>query len=62
MVEPASVIASHANEAATQKGSVVKGTRTAAFIEAASMPVYVPLSGMTMSFDTTGKCVDGCRE
>jgi len=54
------VIASHANEAATQDGMVRDGTRTKQFISLSSMPVHVPLSGKTMSFDGTAHCTDGC--
>lgn len=60
LVKPVSVIASHANEEATKGGKVIAGTRTETFIKAASMPVHVPLSGVTMSFDGGGKCVAGC--
>ncbi|TGN42055.1 MBL fold metallo-hydrolase [Marinobacter confluentis] len=60
LIRPASVIASHANEAATENGKVKKGTRTAAFIEHANMAVHVPLSGQTMAFGGNGKCVSGC--
>lgn len=60
LVKPASVIASHANEAATQDGRVVAGTRTDQFVKAASMPVLVPRSGVTMAFDGYGKCASGC--
>ena len=60
LIKPASVIASHANEPATEKGAVKAGTRTATFIKSANMPVHVPLSGRTMAFDASGKCVDGC--
>lgn len=61
LVKPNSVIASHANEAATQSGKVISGTRTDVFIKAAKMPVYVPLSGRTMEFSPDGKCVTGCN-
>ncbi|MEL6813766.1 MAG: MBL fold metallo-hydrolase [Cyanobacteria bacterium J06598_3] len=60
LIKPASVIASHANEAATVKGEVQADTRTAAFIEATQANVYVPLSGRTLSFDGKGMCTDGC--
>lgn len=60
LVEPAAVIASHANEAATQNGEVRPGTRTATFIEASEVPVHLPLSGRTMAFDGAGACVAGC--
>ena len=60
LVKPKSVIASHANEEATNGGKVIAGTRTETFINEAKMPVHVPLSGVTMSFDGDGKCVAGC--
>ncbi|WP_036478963.1 MBL fold metallo-hydrolase [Myxosarcina sp. GI1] len=60
LIEPTSVIASHANEAATEGGKVIPGTKTDKFIQATEMPVYVPLSGRTMEFDGSGKCVAGC--
>jgi L-ascorbate metabolism protein UlaG (beta-lactamase superfamily) len=60
LVQPASVIASHANEAGTEGGKVRAGSKTEAFIKAAKMPVHVPLSGKTMEFDAGGKCTAGC--
>ena len=60
LVQPATVIASHANEAATEGGKVRAGSKTEAFIKAAKMPVDVPLSGKTMEFDSSGKCTAGC--
>lgn len=60
LVKPASVIASHANEAATSGGKVKSGSRTDAFIKATKVPVHVPLSGRTMEFNGDGKCVAGC--
>jgi len=60
LVQPAEVIPSHANEPATENGEVRPGTKTEAFIEAANVPVHVPLSGRTMEFDETGACVAGC--
>lgn len=60
LVQPATVIASHANEQATQDGKVRSGTRTETFMQAASMPVVVPLSGRTMAFDASGSCTSGC--
>jgi L-ascorbate metabolism protein UlaG (beta-lactamase superfamily) len=60
LVRPNSVIASHANEVATKDGKVRAGTRTESFISKVGVPVYVPLSGRTMSFDAGGKCVAGC--
>ena len=60
LVKPASVIPSHANEIGTVDGKVRPGSKTEAFVKAARMPVHVPLSGHTMEFDGTGKCVSGC--
>ena len=60
LVKPASVIASHANEPATEGGKLQEGTRTAAFKAAVKVPVHLPLSGRTMAFDARGKCVEGC--
>jgi len=60
LVQPASVIPSHANEAGTVGGKVRPGSKTEAFMKAARMPVHVPLSGITMEYDAGGKCVAGC--
>lgn len=60
LVKPASVIASHANEEATRGGKVLPGTRTETFMKATRVPVHIPLSGRTMEFDGSGKCVSGC--
>ena len=60
LVKPASVIASHANKEATKNGKVRAGTKTEKFAKMANMPVHVPLSGNTMEFDASGKCVNGC--
>jgi len=60
LIKPRAVIASHANEEATREGKVLPGTRTEAFIEASKVPVHVPLSGRTLSFDSAGRCIAGC--
>ena len=62
LIQPTSAIASHANEAATKNGVVVPDTKTDLFIQATDVPVYVPLSGQTMSFNQGGECVAGCQE
>ena len=62
LVQPAAVILSHVNEAATTDGKVRPTSRSAAFIALVKgRPVYPALSGKTMEFDGTGKCVTGCR-
>ena len=60
LIQPTSVIASHANEAATKNGEVIADTKTDRFIKASQIPAYVPLSGQTMEFDSSGSCVAGC--
>ena len=60
LVKPNAVIASHANEPATEGGKVRAGTRTETFMKAVKVPVHVPLSGRTMEFDKNAKCVKGC--
>jgi L-ascorbate metabolism protein UlaG (beta-lactamase superfamily) len=60
LVQPASVIASHANEVATKGGKVLPGTKSETFMKAVKVPVYIPLSGKTMEFDSGGKCATGC--
>ncbi|MBA4743061.1 MAG: MBL fold metallo-hydrolase [Azoarcus sp.] len=60
LVKPAAVIASHANELATEGGKLREGTKTEAFIKAVEVPVHLPLSGRTMEFDGAAKCTSGC--
>ena len=60
LVQPKAVIASHANEQATSNGRLLAGTRTEQFLQAAEMPVHIPLSGQTMAFDGQGRCQSGC--
>src|SRR5262245_37214652 len=61
LVQPASVIVNHVNEAATSGGKIKPDTRTAAFIALVKgRPVYPALSSKTMEFDGSGKCVAGC--
>jgi L-ascorbate metabolism protein UlaG (beta-lactamase superfamily) len=60
LVQPNSVIATHVNEVATKDGKVIPGTKTEAFLKAVKVPGYVALSGRTMGFDGSGKCVSGC--
>jgi L-ascorbate metabolism protein UlaG (beta-lactamase superfamily) len=60
LVKPRAVIASHANEVATQNGKVIANTKTEQFMKASKVPVYLPLSGKIMSFNGRGQCIDGC--
>jgi L-ascorbate metabolism protein UlaG (beta-lactamase superfamily) len=60
LVRPAAVIASHANEVATEGGKLLPGTKTEAFMNAVKVPVHLPLSGRTMAFDGEARCVSGC--
>ena len=60
MIKPVSVIASHANEQATENGELLPNTRTALFKSLVKVPVHLPLSGKTKSFDGAGLCKAGC--
>ena len=61
LVQPASVVITHVNEGATSGGKVKPTSRTAAFVALVKgRPVYPALSGKTMEFDGTGRCVAGC--
>ena len=60
LIQPASVIPSHANEVATKDGKIIPNTKTDRFVNATNMPTYLPLSGQTMEFDSKGQCVAGC--
>ena len=60
LVKPNTVIPSHANEVGTKGGKVVPGSKTDTFMKAVKVPAHIPLSGKTMEFDETGKCVAGC--
>jgi L-ascorbate metabolism protein UlaG (beta-lactamase superfamily) len=62
LVAPASVIVSHVNEAGSVGGKVKPLSHTAAFVaQVKGRPVYLALSGKTMEFDGSGKCVGGCQ-
>jgi L-ascorbate metabolism protein UlaG (beta-lactamase superfamily) len=60
LIQPRSVIVSHANQPSTEGGKVIAGTRVDQFIKLSKVPVHVPLSGRVMSFNGKGKCNDGC--
>ena len=60
LIKPAAVIASHANQPSTQGGKVIAGTRVELFRKQSQVPVHIPLSGHSMSFDKTGTCTNGC--
>jgi hypothetical protein len=61
LIRPASVIVSHVNEAATSSGKLDPNSRTAAFIKQSKHPVHLAISGRTMEFNGSGKCVTGCN-
>jgi L-ascorbate metabolism protein UlaG (beta-lactamase superfamily) len=61
LIQPLSVIPSHANEVATSGGALLPNTKTARFAQAiTTASVYPPLSGVTMEFDGFGHCIIGC--
>ena len=65
LVRPGTAIPSHVNEAATQGGVAIDGSKTARFAELVrkgkgNVAVQLPLSGVTMEFDSKGRCQSGC--
>jgi L-ascorbate metabolism protein UlaG (beta-lactamase superfamily) len=61
LVQPASVILTHVNEAATEGGKLRPASRTAAVIkELKRVTPHLAISGRTMEFDGRGRCVAGC--
>ena len=60
LIRPAAVIVTHVNEGATSDGKLKPNSRTAAFAKLSKRPVHLALSGRTMEFDGSGKCVAGC--
>jgi L-ascorbate metabolism protein UlaG (beta-lactamase superfamily) len=61
LVQPATVVVSHPNEAVTEGGKLMPNTRTKVFVDLVkNRPVYLALSGRTMEFDGNARCVAGC--
>ncbi len=60
LVQPASVILTHPNEAATENGAPRPQSHTARIIEEIDAPTHLALNGRTMEFDGRGRCVSGC--
>ena len=62
LVRPASVIFTHVNEAATEGGKLKPLSRTAAVIkDVRRASAHLAISGRTMEFDGSGRCVSGCQ-
>lgn len=61
LIRPVSVIPHHMNEAATEQGQVIEGSKTDRFMQLVKdIPVHLPISGRTMQFNAGGVCVSGC--
>ena len=60
LVRPASVILTHPNEAVTEGGKLRAASRAAALVKQLKPAAYLAISGRTMEFDGSGKCVAGC--
>jgi L-ascorbate metabolism protein UlaG (beta-lactamase superfamily) len=61
LVQPASVILSHPNEAVTEGGKLRPASRAAAIVkQLKGVTPYLSLSGRTMEFDGKGRCAAGC--
>lgn len=60
LIRPNSVIFTHVNEPATEGGKLRAKSRTAGVMKDLKVPGYLAISGRTMEFDGSGKCVAGC--
>jgi L-ascorbate metabolism protein UlaG (beta-lactamase superfamily) len=61
LVRPKAVIPHHMNEAATERGALKSGSKSALFKSLIKeIPVHIPLSGRTMEFNGEGQCLNGC--
>jgi L-ascorbate metabolism protein UlaG (beta-lactamase superfamily) len=60
LVQPASVILTHANEPVTESGKIRPNSHTAALIKQLKATAYLAISERTMEFDGQGKCAAGC--
>jgi L-ascorbate metabolism protein UlaG (beta-lactamase superfamily) len=61
LVRPAAVILTHPNEAVTEGGTLRPASRTAALIkQLKGVTPHLAISGRTMEFDGSGRCVAGC--
>jgi hypothetical protein len=60
LIRPASVIVTHVNEPGTEGGKLRPISRTAALIKQLKPPAHLAISGRTMEFDGSGRCVAGC--
>lgn len=60
LVRPASVILTHPNEPVTEGGKLRPLARTAAVMRQLKPAAHLAISGRTMEFDGSGRCVAGC--
>jgi L-ascorbate metabolism protein UlaG (beta-lactamase superfamily) len=60
LLQPAAVIFTHVNEAATEGGKLRANTRTAALMKQIKPSAYLAISERVMEFDGKGTCVSGC--
>ncbi|MET0680126.1 MAG: MBL fold metallo-hydrolase [Burkholderiales bacterium] len=60
LVRPASVILTHPNEAVTEGGKLRPASRAAALVKQLKPASHLAISGRTMEFDGSGRCVAGC--
>ncbi len=61
LVQPASVLLTHPNEAVTEGGKLRPSSRTAGLIKLLKGATpHLAISGRTMEFDGKGRCVAGC--
>ena len=61
LIQPASVIPTHSNQESTSGGgNIIADSKMDKFAIAVGVPVHVPRSGVTMTFDGDGVCLTNC--
>ncbi len=62
LIKPKAAIPTHANEESTKGGKPIPGSKVDKFLKDvdSNIAVHLPLSGKTMEFDGSAKCVKGC--
>ena len=60
LIQPASVLITHPNEAVTEGGQLRAASRAASLVKMLKAPTHFAVSGRTLQFDGKGKCVAGC--
>lgn len=62
LIMPKAAVPTHANEESTKDGKIIPGSKVDKFVKRVhkGIDVHLPLSGKTMEFDGSARCVKGC--